>query len=159
MHNSIKHPDDHQFERYGLIDNIHEMVEVISQELKKPVTIEAKNFDLIAYSANHQEVDSARQKTILEKKVPSFVVDRLNRAGIIRKLESTNHPIRIPPLEEVGLTQRIAMSIGYQKQVIGYIWIQEDFPPLTEKEFQFLENISGHIARILLEISSTKKAQ
>ncbi|MFC0561003.1 hypothetical protein [Halalkalibacter alkalisediminis] len=105
-----------------LLEDINETAEYISTILEKSVIIENKNFELIAYSSpDHSHFDSTQQKNILSKKCPVFIIERLEIEGIVQQLETKNDPIRVEPIEEVGLYQRVVISVKHNKQTIGYM--------------------------------------
>ncbi|MDR6997829.1 helix-turn-helix domain-containing protein [Neobacillus niacini] len=147
-HNQLKH-----------IRTLHELVELVSGLVENPVTIEAPNFDLMAYSGNYQILDPARRNTILGKKVPNEIVDYLKESGIVHSIEKTNAPVRVPTDENIGLTNRVAMCIKDKDKILGYIWVQETDRKLTKKELLFLKDIAKKAADIILENNQTRNIE
>lgn len=139
------------------IQNLHELVEIMSESLENPVTIEAPNFELIAYSSNYREIDQARQKTILGKKVPHNIVSVLKQNGTIALIETTEGAIRIPAIEEVGLLQRVTICIRHQSRILGYIWVQETTHMLSELELYSLKEFAHHAARIIIDTTQYRR--
>ncbi|MDP5274278.1 PucR family transcriptional regulator [Chengkuizengella axinellae] len=132
------------------IKDLDDITEYISSVIKKPLIIENKNFELISYSSKYAyHFDTSQQKTILSKKCPLFIIDRLKKDGIFRQLEKYPDPIRINPIEELGLYQRIVVSAKHQNQILGYIWVQETDMILNEEELLFLKDISNHVGALL----------
>lgn len=141
-------PSDQVFSR---ISDLHQLVEFISDKVGNPVTIEAQNFELIAYSSNHMDFDLARRETILGKRVPLQIVDHLIQKGYVHLVESTGEPVRIPKITEVGLSQRVATRIEDQGVILGHIWVQETNRNLTEEDFRFLKQVVHTAAKIISE--------
>ncbi|WLR50345.1 helix-turn-helix domain-containing protein [Bacillus tianshenii] len=140
--------------------DINEVAEIISVFLQKPVIIENKNFELIAYSSRYNyDFDPTNEKTILAKKCPLFIVDCLKKEGIVKQLQTTPDPIRVSPIEEIGLYQRVVISAQYQTEIVGYVWVQESDGRLSEDELEFLKDVSEHIGRLIYEVSEKKKAR
>nr|WP_202406234.1 helix-turn-helix domain-containing protein [Pontibacillus yanchengensis] len=125
---------------------------MISSSLKKPVIIENKNFELISYSSSLDEFDQTQQKTILSKKCPIFIIDRLKKEGIVQKLEKQPSPIRVGPIEELGFYQRVVIAAHHLRHTMGYIWIQEATTPLQEEDLAFLEEITPHIGKLIYDV-------
>ncbi|KGP72332.1 PucR family transcriptional regulator [Pontibacillus yanchengensis] len=133
-------------------EDIHKATELISSSLKKPVIIENKNFELISYSSSLDEFDQTQQKTILSKKCPVFIIDRLKKEGIVQKLEKQPSPIRVGPIEELGFYQRVVIAANHLRHTMGYIWIQEATTPLQEEDLAFLEEITPHIGKLIYDV-------
>lgn len=133
-------------------EDIHKATELISSNLNKPVIIENKNFELISYSSSTEEFGQIQQKTILSKKCPVFIIDRLKKEGIVQKLEKQSSPLRVGPIEELGFSQRIVIGARHLRHTMGYIWIQEAQTPLREEDLEFLEEIAPHIGKLIYDV-------
>ncbi|WP_199614368.1 PucR family transcriptional regulator [Paenibacillus alkalitolerans] len=144
---------------YSDISDLHDLVEFISDKLGNPVTIEAHDFELIAYSSNHMDFDVARRETILGKRVPCYIVDNLVQKGYVNQIESTREPVRIPEIEEVGLSQRVATRIEDQGVILGHIWVQETNRNLTKDDFSFLKQVVHTAAKIIIQKSLERKSK
>ncbi|OEH93133.1 PucR family transcriptional regulator [Bacillus solimangrovi] len=145
-------------ERVLNTQDINEVAEIISVFLQKPVIIENKNFELIAYSSTYNyHFDPTQQKTILSKRCPLFIVDILKKEGIVNQLQTKPDPIRVSPIEEVGLYQRIVIGAKYENQTMGYIWVQESNELLSEEELDFLKGVSQHVGKLIFEAIEKKK--
>src|SRR5699024_11860761 len=63
---------------------IYDTVDHLSDVLQRAVIIEDKNFELVAYSSPDElSFDALQQKTILTKRCPLFVIERLKKEGIV----------------------------------------------------------------------------
>ncbi|KGX84895.1 PucR family transcriptional regulator [Pontibacillus litoralis] len=133
------------------IEDIHKITELISSTLHKPIIIENKNFELISYSSSVDEFDQTQQKTILSKKCPVFIIDRLKKEGIVHKLENKTKPIRIEAMEELGFHQRIVVAARHLNHTMGYIWVQEADKPLEQDEISLLEEVSAHVGKLIYD--------
>lgn len=138
---------------------IHQLVEFVSEKLNNPVTIESPNFELVSYSGNPGMLDSARRDTILGKRVPDHIVEQLKNQGVVALIEKAASPIRIDPMNKIGLSQRVVIGIRYQNKVLGSFWVQETNQRLSEKQFQFLEEASKMAARLLTRQNQLKTAE
>jgi PucR family transcriptional regulator, proline-responsive transcriptional activator len=133
-------------------EDIHKATELISSKLGNPVIIENKNFELISYSSSSDKFDQTQQKTILTKKCPIFIIDRLKKEGIVHRLEKHSDPIRVQSMEELGFHQRVVIATKYLGNTMGYIWVQESDHLLQSEELAFLEEISPHLGNLINDI-------
>ena len=59
-------------------NNVHQLVERLSDLLQKGVIVENRDFELIAYSSpNEFSFDPVQQKTILSNRCPLFIIELL----------------------------------------------------------------------------------
>ncbi|WP_231572089.1 PucR family transcriptional regulator [Pontibacillus halophilus] len=133
------------------MENIHKATELISSKLSKPVIIENKNFELISYSSSYEDFDQTQQKTILSKKCPVFIIDRLKKEGIVQQVEQQQSPIRIEPIEELGFQQRIMVGAKHLGFTMGYIWVQESSSYLSDEDMQFLQDVAPYLGKLIYD--------
>ncbi|MYL50807.1 hypothetical protein GLV98_15030 [Halobacillus litoralis] len=132
-------------------EDIHKATELISSKLKKPVIIENKNFELISYSSTFDDFDQTQQKTILSKKCPIFIIDRLKKEGIVTRLEKQSDPIRIHPMEDLGFQQRVVIAAKHLGHTLGYVWVQESEQSLNAEDMEFLGEITSHLGKLIYD--------
>lgn len=124
-----------------MFDNIvdlDELADAISKRVNNPITIEDANHRLLAYSTHGHWTDQARMETIMGRGVPEAVLNRLWQDGVIQQLMGCDDPIRIQAKNEVGLGNRVAISIRKGQSVLGYIWVQEINEQLSDTAMSFL---------------------
>ena len=137
-------------ERIFKITNIDQLVEQLSHIFQKSIIIENENFELIAYSSpNEYSFDPVQQKTILTKRCPLYIIERLKKEGIVKKLKEQDKPIRINPLEDIGFFQRTVISLKHNGHIYGYLWIYEANEVFKEEELLFLEKIAPHLGSVI----------
>lgn len=136
----------------------HKIIEFVSHTLKKPVILEDDQFNLLSYSSYYiHDFDQANQQTILSKKSPLPILEKFREDGIIDKLKSVAKPFRVKRMEEIGLNQRIVVSIKNKHDILGYLWVQEIDNPLSEKEIDFIDQVSFHIGKILYNKNQARR--
>ncbi|MNB75050.1 Carbohydrate diacid regulator [compost metagenome] len=145
------------FDRF--FDNMESLADAISESLRSQVTIEDDNHHVVGYSSHQFESDPARISTIIGKRVPDSVIIGLRKKGIMRQLENTPHPIRIPGVMEVGLGPRLAMCIKHQKEVLGYIWVVDAGNLAEGYAERIVERAALTAARYLLKQRGWKSKQ
>lgn len=133
-------------------NNVHQLVERLSDLLQKGVIVENRDFELIAYSSpNEFSFDPVQQKTILSKRCPLFIIERLKKEGIIDRLKWEERPLRLPAIEDIGFYQRIVVSLKHHNIIRGYLWIYEADETIDEEVLTFLTKIAPYLGKLLFE--------
>lgn len=120
-------------------DSLEEFADVVSEVLHCPITIEDANHRLIAYSTHDERTDPARVSTIIGRRVPEKVINALWKEGVIPALLKSREPIRVKTLDEIGLGDRVAVSIWKKEEVLGFIWALEVDKHLDEHALVLLK--------------------
>lgn len=129
--------------------DVHDIVDHLSDVLQRAVIIEDKNFELVAYSSPDElSFDALQQKSILTKRCPLFVIERLKTEGIVSKLQHDNHPLRID-IEEINFYKRIAISLKQDEELYGYLWVYETEDTLEESYLDELQQIAPHLGKLM----------
>ncbi|MGY3715513.1 PucR family transcriptional regulator [Sutcliffiella cohnii] len=137
--------------------SLEDLVDSINDTFQCPVTIEDANHRLLAYNSHEDETDPARISTIIKRRVPEKVINKLWKEGIIPQLMATDDPIRIPEIKEIGLRDRVAVSIRKNNKVLGYIWIVEEKNKLSDKQLLQLKNAASAATTLLIKLHLQKK--
>ncbi|KFZ43092.1 transcriptional regulator [Anoxybacillus flavithermus] len=130
---------------------MHELVDQLFFELQRPVTVESRDFELLAYSGHHDETDEVRMRTILSKRASAHVFQYLHEHGWMRKIERADGVVGIPPLPDIDLGARAVVCLKHGGKVYGYLWVQASFHELTEQQRKRIEAVAKEIARVLHE--------
>ncbi|MFZ7102003.1 MAG: PucR family transcriptional regulator [Peptococcaceae bacterium] len=141
------------------IMGLDSLAERISQILKCPVTIEDANHRLLAYSAHDERTDPARIATIIGRRVPEKVINSLWREGVIPYLLNNDEPLRIKAIEDVGLGNRVAVSVRKNQETLGFIWVHEMDYVLQETDLANLMLAARSVKNYLINIQLKKKAK
>ncbi|MEH7439564.1 helix-turn-helix domain-containing protein [Neobacillus drentensis] len=137
-------------------ESLDEFADIISQVLKCPITIEDANHRLLAYSTHDERTDPARISTIIGRRVPEKVINQLWKEGTIPALLKTDDPIRVKSMNDIGLGDRVAISIWKQNEVLGFIWAIEIDKTLTEEDFTLLKKAADAVKNKLLQLQTRK---
>ncbi|MCP8971319.1 PucR family transcriptional regulator [Ectobacillus ponti] len=137
-------------------DTLEEFADVISDKLQCPITIEDANHRLLAYSTHDERTDPARISTIIGRRVPEKVINSLWREGVIPALLNGPEPVRVKTLDEIGLGDRVAVSIWNKGEVLGFIWTLEIDRVLTEQDLLFLKRAADAVKSKLLQLQARK---
>jgi DNA-binding PucR family transcriptional regulator len=147
-----------RFERLDSMD-LEELADLISEHVRNPITIEDARHRLVAYSTHGDSTDLARRETIMRRQVPEAVLNRLWQDGVIEQLMSHEDPIRISAKNEVGLGDRVAISIRKGQSVLGYIWVQEVRHQLTAAEMDVLRQAAQAAMPKLFQRQTKRRIQ
>src|SRR5699024_10545640 len=138
--------------RFGEIRDVHRIVELLSETFQKAIIIEDAQFELVAYSSpNEFAFDPIQQKTILTKRCPLFIIERLKKDGVIDALKKYDEALRIDAMEDVQFYKRIVISLKHHHIVYGYLWIYEAEEPSGEQVLEQLTEIAPIIGELLYE--------
>jgi DNA-binding PucR family transcriptional regulator len=137
--------------------SLQDLVDQIKDVLNCPVTIEDSNHRLLAYSTHDDETDIARIGTIIKRRVPENVINRLWKEGIIPKLMESEDFVSIPEIKDIGLGRRIAISIQNKNELLGYMWLVQESGDFTEKQIILLRSAVKAAKNQLLKLHTYKK--
>jgi DNA-binding PucR family transcriptional regulator len=138
-------------------ESLEEFVDLISQVIQCPITIEDANHRLLAHSTHDERTDPARIATIIGRRVPEKVINQLWKEGTIPALLNTKEPIRIKSIDEIGLGNRIAISIWKQEEVIGFIWVLEIDKCLNAEEMDLLKKAADAAKNELSQLQARRR--
>lgn len=142
---------------YELRD-VHRIVELLSETFRKAIIIEDAQFELVAYSSpNEFSFDPIQQKTILTKRCPLFIIERLKKDGVIDALKKDDKALRIDAMEDVQFYKRVVISLKHEHMVYGYLWIYEAEVPSSEHVLDQLTEIAPYIGELLYEKEMKQK--
>ncbi|RFU62008.1 PucR family transcriptional regulator [Peribacillus glennii] len=141
----------------GIFGDLMEFADRVSSILGCPVTIEDGNHRVLAYSMHDDITDQARISTIIGRRVPEKVINSLWREGILPAIISSEKPVQVPSIHEVGLGKRAAISIRKNDEILGFIWVLEVNKPFSEEDMDFLLLASKEAKNQLLQLQVRKK--
>ncbi|MEV0627877.1 PucR family transcriptional regulator [Nonomuraea wenchangensis] len=113
------------------------------------VTIEDRHSRVLAYSRSQQAGDPARLATILGRRVPEKLRERLQRRGVFAGLAATDEPVFVAADDEQGLTGRMAVAVRAGRELLGSVWVS-CAAPLTGERLRALAEGARVVALHLL---------
>ncbi|ASN04513.1 PucR family transcriptional regulator [Virgibacillus necropolis] len=138
-------------------DSLEGLADRIGKVLDCPITIEDSNHRIISYSTHEENVDDARVATIIRRKVPENVINSLWKHGVMSRLFEQDEPVIVPAIEEVGLGNRIAVSVRKSNEVLGFIWAQTTDKTFGEDKLKLLKEASNLVQKQLLKLQIKKR--
>ncbi|GLY12172.1 transcriptional activator AdeR [Bacillus badius] len=136
-------------------ESLEMLADLISEELECPITIEDDNHRIIAYSRHEDEVDPVRIATIMRRRVPENVINSLWKVGAIPRLFETEEPVVVPRIDQVGIRERVAISVRKNKEVVGFIWAHPS-KPFDEQKIIILQEAAKAVKNQLIQRQKQK---
>jgi hypothetical protein len=99
--------------------DLQEIVDEIAVRLAASATLEDRSFRLLAYGAQHGDIDTVRQESILRRRATGEVREYFERYGIAR----ATGPVRIPEDAELKVLARICWPLRHTEVTYGYLWL------------------------------------
>ncbi|WP_164215808.1 helix-turn-helix domain-containing protein [Virgibacillus sp. YIM 98842] len=135
-------------------NSFEQLADYIGDIFDCPITIEDNNHQVIAYSKHRENVDEARISTIMNRKVPDKIINSLWKNEVMPRLIDSDEPVSISEIKEIGLGNRVAISIWKKKEVLGFIWIHISDKTLSESELSLLKEAAWQVKKLLLAKNS-----
>ncbi|MBO2449501.1 helix-turn-helix domain-containing protein [Actinomadura barringtoniae] len=98
------------------------LVDEVSALLQAPVTLEDREFALIAFSSHDDDLDPVRTRSILHRRSSPAVRAWFESFGIA----SATGPIRTPADPDEGIRARLCVPARHEGAVYGYLWLLDD---------------------------------
>ncbi|MEO3867663.1 helix-turn-helix domain-containing protein [Nonomuraea sp. B12E4] len=99
--------------------DLQEIVDEIAARLGASATLEDRSFRLLAYGAQHGDIDTVRQESILRRRATREVREYFERYGIAR----AEGPVRIPADAELKVLARVCWPLRHREVTYGYLWL------------------------------------
>ncbi|MFD1937541.1 PucR family transcriptional regulator [Nonomuraea mangrovi] len=125
-------------------DDLQETVDEIARVLGVSATLEDRSFRLLAYGAQHGDIDTVRQESILRRRASREVRDYFERFGIAR----AEGPVRIPADQELGVLARVCVPLRHASVTYGYLWL---LGTLGDAELARIQRLTARAAAMLAQ--------
>src|SRR5579862_2633071 len=119
---------------------LDDLARILGPLIGRSVTFEDPDGKLLASCTIDQRADPVRRETIERAQSPAHTMAALRSSGFDRRLRSSEKPIRIPPMPEIGLAARLACPIRLGSEFVGTVWIVEGDEPLSELDHRAAEH-------------------
>ncbi|GAA4621565.1 helix-turn-helix domain-containing protein [Actinoallomurus vinaceus] len=98
------------------------LVDEVSALFQAPVTLEDREFTLIAFSSHDDDLDPVRARSILRRRSSPEVRAWFEGFGITR----ATGPVRTPADPTEGVRARLCLPARHEGAVYGYLWLLDD---------------------------------
>ncbi|TMR27783.1 PucR family transcriptional regulator [Nonomuraea zeae] len=118
------------------------LANAVSSMVGAPITIEDREFRVVAFSGHQDEADDARIATVLDRQVPSRFTEAMTAKGVFQRLYEGHGPIYVDPATLPGRDlrlPRVAIAIRAGDELIGSMWAVVKGPFSLEREQAFAD--------------------
>jgi hypothetical protein len=105
-----------------MVPDLQDLVDEAARITEMAVTLEDRDFNLVAYGSHQSVADEVRRDSILTRRSTSRVRSYYESFGIAR----ADGPVHIPADPERHLFGRVCVPVRWQSVTYGYLWLVED---------------------------------
>lgn len=111
---------------------LDDLARILCPLIGRSVTFEDPAGKLLAHCSIDDRADDIRRETLERAQSPPTMMAALASAGLDKQLRSSEKPIRVAAMPEIGLAARVACPIRLGFELVGIVWILEGDEPLAE---------------------------
>ncbi|WP_344470020.1 PucR family transcriptional regulator [Nonomuraea monospora] len=108
--------------------DLQRTVDELAARLGRPALLEDRVQRVVAYSEQSGAMDDVRRDSILRRHTVPEVRQWLRDAGIHEATE----PLRTPGAPHLGLLPRVCVPIRHADALLGFLWLIDADPPMTD---------------------------
>jgi hypothetical protein len=112
------------------VADLQDIVDDLETEIRRPISVEDRRWRLLAHSAQPDETDAVRQRSILTREAPPEVAAWLAGLGLQRARELVD----VPENAALGMTRRGCLPIRRGDVLLGFLWVIVGDVPLSKQE-------------------------
>ncbi|MGZ3496111.1 MAG: PucR family transcriptional regulator [Vulcanimicrobiaceae bacterium] len=106
----------------------------------RSVTFEDPSGKLLASHSIDEQHDVIRRETLEHAQTPREMLGAMESSGLSRRIRTSEKPLRVPPMPEIGLAARVVCPIRIGSELAGMVWIIEGEAPLSELDHRAAEH-------------------
>ncbi len=118
---------------------LDDLARTLGPLIGRSVTFEDPQGKLLASCTIDERADTIRRETLENAQTPPAMLEVLQASGLDRRLRSSEKPIRVPAMPQIGLVARLACPIRLGAEFVGAVWIVEGDEPLSELDHRAAE--------------------
>ena len=119
---------------------LDDLARELSSLIDRSVTFEDPSGKVLASATLDDAIDEVRRETLASGKSPTTTIGTLERTGLNRRIRTTEKPLRIAAMPEIGMSARVACPIRIGSELVGVVWIIEGKKPLSELDHRAAEH-------------------
>src|SRR6478735_2515815 len=132
---------------------LQEIADEASRILRADITIEDREFNLVAFGTQGEDVDAVRQASILRRQSTRAIRDWFEQFGIA----DTAAPLRIPADLLQGIRSRLCVPARWRGVTYGYIWAINDTVTVDDPAVVLVEQLAEHAAAYLAQFNRQRE--
>lgn len=99
--------------------DLDELVSALSDVFGMPAVLEDRDFNLVAFNTQPDEIDAVRAGSILRRRSTAEVRSWFEQFGIA----SATGPVRTPAEQALGILPRLCLPVRWNGVTYGYFWL------------------------------------
>jgi len=132
---------------------LQDIVDEAAEVLGADITLEDRDFNLVAYARQRYDVDSVRTTSILQRRSSRFIRDWFEQFGI----SASDAPLRTPADAEQGVRSRLCFPVRWRGVTYGYLWALDDATPLQHPSVARGAQLAEHAGSYLAHLSRQRQ--
>ena len=129
LRTAVMQPSDDATTSGVPLGDLFALANAVAAMVGGPTTIEDRQSRVLAYSTLEGGIDEPRRQTILGRQVPAEWLQRLEDAGVFRRLWA-GELVRYDAEAGLELSPRIAIAVRAGDTILGSLWVAEGDVPL-----------------------------
>lgn len=118
---------------------LEDLARILCPLIGRSVTFEDPTGKLLAHCSIDDRSDPIRRETLQRAQTPPALLHALETSGLQKRLRTSDVPVRVPAMPEIGLSARLACPIRLGTELVGIVWIIEGDEPLAELDHRAAE--------------------
>lgn len=142
-------------------EGLFALADAVATLVDAPVTIEDRWSRVLAYSVGQEQADEARAQTLVGRRVPARILERLEELGVFERLRREVEPFYVESIGE-GVLPRLVTPIRTRQEFLGSMWAAiETFPSNAQRqEFADAAKVAAlHLLRHRVEADAERHVQ
>jgi hypothetical protein len=127
--------------------DLQDIVDEVSQVLAAPVVLEDRDFNLVVFAAQAEDVDPVRQRTILQRRSSAEVQRWFEAFGI----GSSDRPVRTPADPARGIVARACLPARWNGVTYGYLWALDEHHRLDDALLERVMRQAGRAGALMAQ--------
>ncbi|MFE2757753.1 PucR family transcriptional regulator [Actinosynnema sp. NPDC059335] len=123
---------------------MQELLDELSRLLGRGVSVDDVAGRVVAHSAQTDDVDPARVRAILTRRVPADVAAWQEQHGVA----TATGPVRVPENPALGFQQRVGFPLRHHGALVGYLWVLGEVPEL---------DLGGRLAALAAQVPAGER--
>lgn len=132
---------------------LQEIADEASRILGADITIEDREFNLVAFGSQRDDVDAVRQASILRRQSTREVRDWFEKFGITESVL----PLHIPADVEKGIRSRLCLPARWRGVTYGYIWALNATVDPADPSVVVVGQLAEHAAAFLAQFNRQRE--
>jgi hypothetical protein len=132
---------------------LQEIADEASRILDADVTVEDREFNLVAFGTQGEDVDAVRLESILRRHSTRQVREWFEQFGIA----TSPRPIRTPEDASQGIRSRLCVPARWRGVTYGYIWAIQDTVGVDDPAVGLVAQLAEHAAAYLAQFNRQRE--